>query len=69
MQAELGYLSCDPIMASRIDIQRMKKILEKWPDQAPLNYSEHQDFAMLRWGLLRGIAVSRFINQSRNGNY
>lgn len=68
IKSELDRLADDPVMSGRLDIERMRKALDKWPDQTPLSAFEHDDLAILRYAIPRALAVARFINRAEGKN-
>ena len=68
IDAELDRLSDDPAMASRLDIERMRTCIARWPAQTPLSAADSADFALMRYGIGRALAVARFIHQVEGRN-
>ncbi len=66
--AEIERLADDPIMAERLDIDRMRRAVRDWPRQTPVSLADHPDASFLRYALGRGLAAARFIHQVEGRN-
>lgn len=68
IREELERLADDPRMAQRLDLARMRRLIDAWPAQTPVSISENPDFMLMRHGISRAIAVARFVNQAEGRN-
>lgn len=66
--AELDRCADIPSLAGRIDIARMKRVIESWPDETPVSLDDYPDYAIARYGIGRALSVARFINQVEGRN-
>ena len=67
--AELTRLADDPVMAERLDIQRMRDAIRNWPDKTPVSRADNPEMMIMRLGIPRAISVARFINRVEGKNY
>lgn len=66
---EVDQYMDDPDIARRIDVPRLKRLLDTWPDKTPLSAEDHPEYILAKNGLLRAIMTARFINWVNGKNY
>lgn len=59
LRAELDVLADDPKMAEMLNISRLRKTLDEWPDETPLKTNDPASYSHL--ALARGLTTARFI--------
>ena len=68
ISAEIERLEDVPSVAQRLDLDRMKAVIENWPEETPISTSDYPDYGLARFGVGRALAVARFINQVEGRN-
>jgi asparagine synthase (glutamine-hydrolysing) len=63
--AEIDELSCDPRMATMLDLPRLRAALEDWPDKTP---SDPQDYFTREFAVPRALLTARFIRHVERRN-
>ena len=51
----------DPEVAGRLDLDRLLRVLDDWPNGRPLSPAEHPEWRLVRQGVGRALAHGRFI--------
>jgi asparagine synthase (glutamine-hydrolysing) len=59
LAAELDRLALDPAMAHRFDLPRLRRLLDTWPAETPIDGGEHG--LGLQLALTRGLATARYV--------
>lgn len=65
LKAEVDRLAQDPAMARRINLVSLRKLLDEWPNKAPLGSASA---VRLHYAVSRGIATARFIRYIEGQN-
>ena len=68
LREEIDRLEDIPSIADRIDLERMRQVIARWPKETPIDKNDYAEYAFARYGLARGLAVARFINQVEGRN-
>lgn len=66
LSAELDLLADDPKMAGMLNISRLRKILDEWPEKTPLHPKDPAAYAHL--AVSRGLTTARFIKYVEGSN-
>jgi len=66
LRTELDVLADDPKMAAMLNIPRLRKVLDEWPDKTPLNPKDPATYAHL--AVSRGLTTARFIRYMNGTN-
>ena len=51
----------DPEVAGRLDLDRLLRVLDTWPDRTPLSPADHPEWALVQSGVDRALATGHFI--------
>lgn len=66
LAAELDRLAADPAMAHRLNLPRLRKLLDSWPDETPIEDTEAGQGLQL--ALTRGVTAARYIRYVEGRN-
>ena len=67
-KTDIDRLADDPDTARMFDIERLRNLLNTWPDQTPVSKSDHPEFQLAQFGLIRAIAAGRFVHWVKGRN-
>lgn len=67
-KTDIERLADDPDTARMFDIERLRTLLDTWPDHTPISKSDHPDFRLAHTGLIRAIAAGRFVHWVKGRN-
>ena len=65
---ELERLEGDAEAAGRLDLPRLRTLLDTWPTQTPLSTVDHPDHLIAWYGMGRAVGTARFIRWVRGAN-
>jgi len=69
IDSELERLAEDPVMAARLDIDRMRQTVQNWPEKTPISAKEDgADYLFGRLAIGRALSIARFISQAEGSN-
>ena len=57
----------DPAVAGRLDLDRLLRAVDTWPERTPLSARDHPDWLLLRF-LPRALNAGRFIKWVEGGS-
>lgn len=66
-RATLERWRSEPGIAERIDLERLLRLMDAWPQKTPATRQHHPDHLFLRFGLDHALAVGRFIRWVEGG--
>ena len=64
----LAAWRADPAVASRLDLDRLLRLVDTWPAATPLSRTDHPDHLLASVGLSRALAAGRFIQWAEHGS-
>ena len=67
VRATLESWRGEPGVAERIDIERLLRLVDAWPQATPTTRQDHPDHLFIRHGLDHGLAAGRFIRWVEGG--
>lgn len=65
---EIEEWRTDPAVAERLDLNRLLRLFNTWPNRTPLGPRDHPDWIVANLGLPRAIAAGRFIRFVEHGS-
>ena len=67
IREEIRQWRSDPAVACRLDLDRLSRAVDTWPERTPLSHRDHPDYGIVAGGLERTLAVGRFIRYVEHG--
>ena len=67
IRATLESWRSEPGVAERIDIERLLRLVDAWPQATPVRRQDHPDHQFIRHGLDHALAAGRFIRWAEGG--
>ena len=57
----------DPVVAGRLDVARLLRLVDTWPARAPLSARDHTEYMLARVGVDRALATGKLIRRTEGG--
>ena len=61
-RSQVDRLADDPDMRRRLDIPRLRRLIDNWPDRTPTSTADYGEFWLAIGGLSRALSTARFID-------
>ena len=61
-RSQIERLADDPDMRRRLDIPRLRRLIDNWPDRTPTSTADYGEFWLAIGGLARALSTARFID-------